>query len=84
MLKTIDGAYQGAAGVDGESIADFEKDLKNNIYNIYTKMPSRKRNKGKERKAKREAAKEAAKGAWWKSWTICGRGSRDRCFQIYE
>ena len=29
-------------------------------------MPSRKRNKGKERKAK----KEAGKGAWWRLWTI--------------
>ena len=27
-------ANHGAAGVDGESIADFEKDLKNNLYKI--------------------------------------------------
>ncbi len=27
-------ANKGAAGVDGESITDFEKDLKNNLYKI--------------------------------------------------
>ena len=27
---------QGAAGVDGCSLADFEKDLKNNLYRIWT------------------------------------------------
>ena len=27
-------ANQGAAGVDEESIADFEKDLKNNLYKL--------------------------------------------------
>ncbi len=33
-------ANKGAAGVDGESIADFEKDLKNNLYKIWNKMSS--------------------------------------------
>jgi RNA-directed DNA polymerase len=27
-------ANKGAAGVDGQSVADFEKDLKNNLYKI--------------------------------------------------
>lgn len=31
---------QGAAGVDAESIADFEKDLKNNLYKIWNRMAS--------------------------------------------
>ena len=31
-------ANQGAAGVDEESIADFEKDLKNNLYKIWNRM----------------------------------------------
>jgi RNA-directed DNA polymerase len=33
-------ANRGAAGVDGESIADFEKDLKNNLYKIWNRMSS--------------------------------------------
>ena len=33
-------ANQGAAGVDGESIAEFEKDLKNNLYKIWNRMSS--------------------------------------------
>ena len=33
-------ANQGAAGVDGESIADFERDLKNNLYKIWNRMSS--------------------------------------------
>ena len=33
-------ANKGAAGVDGESITDFEKDLKNNLYKIWNHMSS--------------------------------------------
>ncbi len=33
-------ANQGAAGVDGESIADFDKDWKNNLYKIWNRMSS--------------------------------------------
>jgi retron-type reverse transcriptase len=33
-------ANRGVAGVDGESIADFEKDLKNNLYKIWNRMSS--------------------------------------------
>jgi len=33
-------ANRGAAGVDKESIADFEKDLKNNLYKIWNRMSS--------------------------------------------
>jgi len=33
-------ANEGAAGVDGESIADFEKNLKNNLYKIWNRMSS--------------------------------------------
>ena len=33
-------ANKGAAGVDGESIADFEKDLKNNLYKIWNRLSS--------------------------------------------
>jgi len=33
-------ANHGAAGVDGESIADFEKDFKNNLYKIWNRMSS--------------------------------------------
>ena len=33
-------ANKGAAGVDGESIADVEKDLKNNLYKIWSRMSS--------------------------------------------
>ena len=33
-------ANQGAAGVDGESITDFDKDLKNNLYKIWNRMSS--------------------------------------------
>ena len=29
-------ANKGAAGVDGQSIEDFEKDLKNNLYRIWS------------------------------------------------
>jgi retron-type reverse transcriptase len=31
---------QGAAGVDGESVAEFETDLKNNLYRIWNRMSS--------------------------------------------
>ena len=31
-------ANRGAAGVDEESIADFDKDLKNNLYKIWNRM----------------------------------------------
>jgi hypothetical protein len=31
---------KGAAGVDGCSIADFEKDLKNNLYKVWNRMSS--------------------------------------------
>jgi len=33
-------ANQGAAGVDGESIAAFEADLKNNLYKVWNRMSS--------------------------------------------
>jgi len=33
-------ANRGAAGVDGQSLADFEKDLKNNLYKIWNRMSS--------------------------------------------
>jgi len=33
-------ANKGAAGVDKESISDFEKDLKNNLYKIWNRMSS--------------------------------------------
>jgi RNA-directed DNA polymerase len=33
-------ANRGAAGVDGESIAAFEKDLANNLYRIWNRMSS--------------------------------------------
>ncbi len=33
-------ANKGAAGVDNESIVDFEKDLKNNLYRIWNRMSS--------------------------------------------
>jgi RNA-directed DNA polymerase len=33
-------ANQGAAGVDGQSIADFEADLKNNLFKIWNRMSS--------------------------------------------
>jgi RNA-directed DNA polymerase len=33
-------ANQGAAGVDSESIADFEKELKNNLYKVWNRMSS--------------------------------------------
>src|SRR5688572_15416 len=31
---------QGAPGVDGQSIADFEADLRNNLYRIWNRMSS--------------------------------------------
>src|SRR3954454_21984828 len=31
---------QGTPGVDGQSIADFHKDLKNNLYKVWNRMPS--------------------------------------------
>lgn len=31
---------KGAAGIDGESIADFEADLKNNLYKLWNRMSS--------------------------------------------
>ena len=33
-------ANRGAAGVDGESIAAFDSDLKNNLYRIWNRMSS--------------------------------------------
>jgi RNA-directed DNA polymerase len=33
-------ANKGAPGVDGQSIADFEKDLKNNLYKVWNRMSS--------------------------------------------
>ena len=33
-------ANQGAAGVDMESIADFEKGLKNNLYKVWNRLSS--------------------------------------------
>jgi RNA-directed DNA polymerase len=33
-------ANRGAAGVDGQSIEDFEKDLKGNLYKIWNRMSS--------------------------------------------
>jgi RNA-directed DNA polymerase len=33
-------ANKGAAGVDGQSIEDFEKDLKNNLYKVWNRMSS--------------------------------------------
>ena len=33
-------ANRGAAGVDGESLAVFEKDLKNNLYKVWNRMSS--------------------------------------------
>jgi retron-type reverse transcriptase len=31
---------QGASGVDGQSVEDFEKDLKNNLYKVWVRMSS--------------------------------------------
>ncbi|MEU6974343.1 reverse transcriptase domain-containing protein [Kitasatospora aureofaciens] len=33
-------ANHGSAGVDGQSVADFEKDLKNNLYRVWNRMSS--------------------------------------------
>src|SRR5437764_8615557 len=33
-------ANKGAAGVDEQSVADFERDLKNNLYKIWNRMSS--------------------------------------------
>ena len=33
-------ANGGAAGVDGQSIAEFERDLKNNLYKLWNRMSS--------------------------------------------
>jgi RNA-directed DNA polymerase len=33
-------ANQGAAGVDGQSIAEFERDLTNNLYKLWNRMSS--------------------------------------------
>ena len=33
-------ANQGAAGVDGESLAAFEEDLKSNLYKVWNRMSS--------------------------------------------
>jgi RNA-directed DNA polymerase len=33
-------ANQGAAGVDGQSIAAFEADLSNNLYKLWNRLPS--------------------------------------------
>ena len=37
-------ANQGAAGVDEQSIADFERNLKGNLYKIWNRMRLRTRN----------------------------------------
>ena len=31
---------KGAAGVDGQSVEDFEKDLENNLYKVWVRMSS--------------------------------------------
>ena len=36
-------ANQGTAGVDGESIADFETDLSNNLYKLWNRLSSGRR-----------------------------------------
>jgi retron-type reverse transcriptase len=33
-------ANRGAAGVDGQSISDFEEDLKNNLYKVWNRLSS--------------------------------------------
>jgi retron-type reverse transcriptase len=33
-------ANRGAAGVDGQSLMDFEKDLKSNLYKLWNRMSS--------------------------------------------
>ena len=33
-------ANQGAAGVDGQSVADFEADLSNNLYRLWDRISS--------------------------------------------
>lgn len=33
-------ANKGAAGIDKQSMSDFEKDLKNNLYKIWNRMTS--------------------------------------------
>ena len=33
-------ANQGAAGIDGESIAEFERDLKGNLYKLWNRLSS--------------------------------------------
>ena len=33
-------ANKGAAGVDGQSVADFEEDLRGNLYKIWNRMSS--------------------------------------------
>jgi RNA-directed DNA polymerase len=33
-------ANQGAAGVDGQTISDFEADLKNNLYKLWNRLSS--------------------------------------------
>ena len=33
-------ANQGAAGVDGQSIAEFERDLSNNLYKLWNRLAS--------------------------------------------
>jgi RNA-directed DNA polymerase len=33
-------ANQGAAGVDGQSIAEFERDLTNNLYKLWNRLSS--------------------------------------------
>jgi RNA-directed DNA polymerase len=33
-------ANQGSAGIDGQSLTNFEEDLKNNLYKIWNRMSS--------------------------------------------
>ena len=39
-------ANDGAAGVDGQSIEEFETDLKNNLYRIWNRIPHESRRSG--------------------------------------
>ena len=55
-------ANQGAAGVDGQSIADFEADLSNNLYKIWNRMSS----KGRARRGRWAFRRSLiASPRWW-------------------